>query len=152
MQFKPQGRRVQVLAYRGYDKDKRRAVVKMLGSYDGYSFEPSVGLIDNLTDEEKKELQSHFEKVRQSREKESRQWAAKLAADGFRKVAAALDSGDFEPSAEWVNETTAAFRVLAKSLRKARRSTMGPEAPKTAPETPDPNQGTLPLSDSPETP
>ena len=152
MQFKPQGRRVQVLAYAGYDKDKKRAIVKMLGSYDSYNLEPSDGLINNLTDEQKTELQSHFEEVRQSREKESRQWAAKLAADGFRKVAAALDSGDFEPSAEWVNETTAAFRVLAKSLRKARRSTMGPEAPKTAPETPDPNQGTLPLSDSPETP
>ena len=28
MQFKRQGRRVQVLAYRGYDKEKRRAIVK----------------------------------------------------------------------------------------------------------------------------
>ena len=73
MQFKPQGRRVQVLAYAGYDKDKKRAIVKMLGSYDSYNLEPSDGLINNLTDEQKTELQSHFEEVRQSREKESLQ-------------------------------------------------------------------------------
>ena len=51
MQFKRQGRRVQVLAYRGYDKEKRRAIVKMMGSYDVYSYEPSDGLIDSLTDD-----------------------------------------------------------------------------------------------------
>ncbi len=31
MQFKEQKGRVQVLAYDGYDKEKRRAIVKMLG-------------------------------------------------------------------------------------------------------------------------
>jgi hypothetical protein len=36
MQFKTVGKRIQVLAYRGYDQEKRRAVVKMLGSFDAY--------------------------------------------------------------------------------------------------------------------
>ena len=34
MQFKRQGRRVQVLAYRGNDKEKRRAIVKTIFGKD----------------------------------------------------------------------------------------------------------------------
>ena len=98
MQFKPQGRRVQVLAYAGYDKDKKRAIVKMLGSYDSYNLEPSDGLINNLTDEQKTELQSHFEEVRQSREKKAYN-SAKYTASGLRRVAQALESGAFEADA-----------------------------------------------------
>ena len=113
MQFKPQGRRVQVLAYAGYDKDKKRAIVKMLGSYDSYNLEPSDGLINNLTDEQKTELQSHFEEVRQSREKESLQLSAKYTASGLRRVAQALESGAFEPTQEWVDEVVASVKVLA---------------------------------------
>ena len=66
MQFKEQKGRVQVLAYSGYDKEKRRAIVKMLGSFDRYNYSPSVGLLENLTDEQRMELQSEIEKRRQS--------------------------------------------------------------------------------------
>ena len=38
MQFKEQKGRVQVLAYDGYDKEKRRAIVKMLGSFESKRF------------------------------------------------------------------------------------------------------------------
>ena len=62
MQFKEQKGRVQVLAYDGYDKEKRRAIVKMLGSFDRYTYSPSVGLLENLTDEQMMELQSEIEK------------------------------------------------------------------------------------------
>ena len=78
MQFKKQGNRVQVLAYRGYDKVKRRAIVKMLGSYDVHSYEMTDGLLDNMTAEEKEELQSYIEKERQSDQKEIRQYNVKL--------------------------------------------------------------------------
>ncbi|EQD77172.1 hypothetical protein B1A_03087, partial [mine drainage metagenome] len=36
MQFREQANKIQVLAYRGYNKEKRRAEVKMLGSFDRY--------------------------------------------------------------------------------------------------------------------
>ena len=39
MQLKKIGKRIHVLAYRGYDTEKRRAVLKMLGSFDAYSHE-----------------------------------------------------------------------------------------------------------------
>jgi len=65
MQFKRQGKKIQVLAYRGYDKEKRRAIIKMLGSLDAYSFDAQVSLLNNLTDDEKIELQSYIENERQ---------------------------------------------------------------------------------------
>jgi hypothetical protein len=37
VQFKPVGNRIQLVAYRGYDQEKRRAIVKVLGSIDAYS-------------------------------------------------------------------------------------------------------------------
>ena len=153
MQFKPQGRRVQVLAYAGYDKDKKRAIVKMLGSYDSYNLEPSDGLINNLTDEQKTELQSHFGEVRQSREKESLQLSAKYTASGLRRVAQALESGAFEPTQEWVDEVVASVKVLTRAVRKARNSLrVRQEAPKAPPV--DPAQAPLPLPqpDEPEAP
>ena len=94
MQFKRQGRRIQVLAYRGYDKGKRRAIVKMMGSIDAYSYEPSDGLIENLTDEEKTELQSYIETERQAAEKRSRVYSAKSAASRIVEVADTIKAGD----------------------------------------------------------
>ena len=64
MQFKHQGNRIQVLAYRGYDKEKRRAVVKMLGSLDDYNFQPSDGLIEGMTDDEINDGEDYFSKMR----------------------------------------------------------------------------------------
>ena len=119
MQFKRQGRRVQVLAYRGYDKEKRRAIVKMMGSIDVYSYEPSDGLIENLTDEEKKELQSYIETERQAAEKRNRQYSAKSAASRIKEVADTIRAGDFEPSEAWAADTWAAIEALTKAMRKA---------------------------------
>lgn len=119
MQFKRQGSRVQVLAYRGYDKEKRRAIVKMMGSYNVYSYEPSDGLIESLTDEEKKELQSHIKTERQEAEKQSRQYSAKSAASQIKEVADTIRAGDFEPSEAWATDIWAAIEALTKAMRKA---------------------------------
>ena len=151
MQFKRQGRRVQVLAYRGYDKEKRRAIVKMMGSIDAYSYEPSDGLIENLTGEEKTELQSYIETERQAAEKRSRLYSAKSAASRIKEVADTIKAGDFEPSEAWAADTWAAIEALTKAMRKAgypqRRI-----APQKAADAPMPGQAGLPLGDAPETP
>lgn len=151
MQFKRQGRRVQVLAYRGYDKQKRRAIVKMMGSIDAYSYEPSDGLIDNLTDEEKKELQSYIETERQAAEKLSRQYSAKSAASRIKEVADTIRGGDFEPSEAWAADTWAALDELSKAMRKAGYPKPR-KAPKKAADAPMPAQAGLPLGDTPEAP
>ena len=151
MQFKRQGRRVQVLAYRGYDKEKRRAIVKMMGSIDVYSYEPSDGLIENLTDEEKTELQSYIETERQSAEKRSRQYSAKSAASRIKEVADTIKAGDFEPSEAWAADTWAAIEALTKAMRKAGYPKPR-KTPQKAADAPMPGQAGLPLGDAPETP
>lgn len=151
MQFKRQGRRIQVIAYRGYDKEKRRAIVKMMGSIDVYSYEPSDGLIENLTDEEKTELQSYIKTERQASEKLSRQHSAKSAASRISEVADTIKAGDFEPSEAWAADTWAAIEALTKAMRKA-----GYPKPRKAPQkpvgAPIPVDAVLPLWDTTETP
>ena len=151
MQFKRQGRRVQVLAYRGYDKEKRRAIVKMMGSIDVYSYEPSDGLIENLTDEEKTELQSYIETERQAAEKRSRLYSAKSAASRIKEVADTIKAGDFEPSEAWAADTWAAIEALTKAMRKAGYPKPR-KAPQKAADAPMPGQAGLPFGDAPETP
>lgn len=151
MQFKRQGRRVQVLAYRGYDKERRRAIVKMMGSYDAYSYEPSDGLIYSLTDEEKKELQSHIKTERQEAEKRNRQYSAKFAASQIKEVADTIQGGDFEPSEAWAADTWAAIEALAKAMRKAGYPKPR-KTPQKAAEAPMPGRAGLPLGDAAETP
>jgi hypothetical protein len=119
MQFKRQGRRIQVLAYRGYDRAKRRAIVKMLGSLDAYSYEPSDGLLENLTGEEKIELQSYIEKERQAVEKRTRQYSAMSIASRINEVADTIRAGDFVPAEAWATEAWAALDALIKALRRS---------------------------------
>ena len=71
MQFKKVGKKIQVLAYRGYDKEKRRSIVQLLGTLDAYTLEPSTGLLDSLTVDEKIELQSYKENIKQQNKKQS---------------------------------------------------------------------------------
>ena len=151
MQFKRQGRRVQVLAYRGYNKEKRRAIVKMMGSIDVYSYEPSGGLIENLTDEEKTELQSYIETERQAAEKRTRQYFANSAASRIKEVADTIQGGDFEPSEAWAADTWAAIEALTKVMRKAGYPKPRKATQKAA-DAPMADQAGLPLGDAPEAP
>lgn len=151
MQFKRQGRRVQVLAYRGYDKEKRRAIVKMMGSIDVYSYEPSDGLTENLTDEEKTELQSYIETERQAAEKRTRQYFAESSASRISEVADTIKAGDFEPSEAWAADTWAAIEALTKAMRKAGYPKPRKATQKAA-DAPMADQAGLPLGDTPEAP
>lgn len=142
MQFKRQGRRVQVLAYTGYDKEKRRAVVQMLGSYDAFSHEPSDGLFERLTADQKQELQSHLKTERQKTEKLSRQCTANAAATVIQTVAESIQGGDFEPSDAWASATWTAITALTKAMRKA-----GYPKPRNRRDAPMPDQAGLPLGE-----
>lgn len=93
MQFREQAKKIQVLAYRGYNKEKKRADVKMLGSFDKYTFTLSDGLLDSLTDEEKKELTAHIETMRQSSEDRSRQYVMSSVIDRLAEADSLLVAG-----------------------------------------------------------
>ena len=119
MQFKEQKGRVQVLAYDGYDKEKRRAIVKMLGSFDRYDYSLSVGLLEKLTVEQKEELQSEIERRRQSYEKEARQRAILYSDTSIKNYADIVSSGEYDIPPEKADQIWEAMDLLAKSLRKA---------------------------------
>nr|WP_172688006.1 hypothetical protein [Klebsiella pneumoniae]ALU64984.1 hypothetical protein [Klebsiella pneumoniae] len=122
-----------------------------MGSIDVYSYEPSGGLIENLTDEEKTELQSYIETERQAAEKRSRVYYAKSAASRIVEVADTIKAGDFEPSEAWAADTWAAIEALTKAMRKAGYPKLR-KAPQKAADAPMPGQAGLPFGDAPETP
>lgn len=129
MQFKKVGGRIQVLAYRGYDKEKRRSKIQLLGTMNAYTLEPSSGLLDNLTDEEKKELQSYQEKTRQQEKKQYDSSSILYIASHIERVSTLLETPENYPVTEqWGDGVWFALEKLQKALKKA-----GHPKPKKAP-------------------
>lgn len=119
MQFKRGGRRIQVLAYRGYDREKRRAIVKLLGSMDAYTYEMSAALANTLTAEEKSEVQAYIENKRKSEQESHQRYVAQTLAERMNDVAESIDTEMFKGSDDWAVGVWAALERLKKSLRKA---------------------------------
>ena len=119
MQFKEQKGRVQVLAYDGYDKEKRRAIVKMLGSFDRYDYSLSVGLLEKLTVEQKTELQSEIERRRQSHDKSMRQASILYSDSRIKEYADIVSSREYDIPPEKADQIWEAIELLVRSLKKA---------------------------------
>lgn len=132
MQFRPQGNRIQVLAYRGYDKEKKRAQVKLVGSFDAYNYSPSDGLIDSLTDDEKEELQAHIKALRKKKKDET----VKSDLDHlYRRIAdlsASLFTREYAPQVtpKQALALYGAMNSLADSLKRAGHRRPARRAPK----------------------
>lgn len=77
MQFRKVGQKYQVLAYRGYDAEKKHAVVRRIGTIDRHSlaFTPSEEF--EPTPDEKKEVQEFIEKNKKDNALSSARWALK---------------------------------------------------------------------------
>lgn len=119
MQFKRMGRRIQVLAYRGYDKEKRRSIVKLVGSLSHETYEPLDNLMDNLTEAEKAEVKSYVDSEIQAAEQQQRLSIINEMVTHMNECAATLQSGEFEPSEEWVCNVWMALDLLSKVLHEA---------------------------------
>ena len=141
MQFKEQKGRVQVLAYEGYDKEIRRAIVKMLGSFDRYDYSLSVGLLEKLTVEQKTELQSEIDRRRQSHDNAMRQGAILYSDSRIKEYADIVSSGEYDIPAEKADRIWEAMDLLARSLKKAGFK----RPPKTHSESVSSDQPSLPL-------
>ena len=120
MQFRDQANRTQVLAYRGYNKEKKRADVKLLGSFDRFSFELSDELKTNLTVDEMTELQSHIETVRQSRNKSVRRSDILNLHSHIDGVSDSLTDPEFDSliTSEYATQVYASIDRLTKVLRR----------------------------------
>jgi HEAT repeat protein len=119
MQFRKVGKRIRVLAYRGYDKDKRQSVIKMLGSFDAYTHETPVELLDNLNDEEKAELKDYINGLKQQSSERYEQILISHLGRDVVKVAGLILDENSRQSEQWGNEMWAALETMQKSLKKA---------------------------------
>lgn len=143
MQFKEQKNKVQVLAYEGYDKEKRRAIVKMLGSFDRYDYSLSVGLLERLTVEQKKELQSEIERRRQSDDKRMNSYIISDSHSRINKIADIISSGEYDSQAIMADKIWEAMDLLARSLKRAGFKKPHRTHSESVPE----GQATLPLAE-----
>lgn len=120
MQFKKIRGRIQVLAYRGYDKEKRRSIIKLVGTMNAYTLEPSSGLLDALTEEEKKELQSYKEEVRQKEKKIYEDSNILHIESRIDNVSTLLENPEKYPlNQQWGDGVWQALERLQKALKKA---------------------------------
>ena len=119
MQFREAKGRIQVLAYAGYDKEKRRSVVQLLGSIDKYDLTPTDTLLERMTDEQKQELQAYIDKKRQAQKNFALQSNAKYIDSHITKVTDSLTKEVFVPDAAWASRVYAAVDELTKAMRKA---------------------------------
>ena len=143
MQFKEQKNKVQVLAYEGYDKEKRRAIVKMLGSFDRYDYSLSVGLLERLTVEQKEELQSEIERRRQSDDKRMNSYIISDSHSRINKIADIISSGEYDSQAIMADKIWEAMDLLARSLKRAGFKKPHRTHSESVPE----GQATLPLAE-----
>lgn len=120
MQFKRVGKKIQVLAYRGYDKEKRRSIVQLLGTLNAYTLEPSTGLLDSLTTEEEKELQSYKENVRLEDKKHYDSNSVLSIASRIDVVSILLETPEnYTIDEEWGGRVWDSMEKLQKALKKA---------------------------------
>jgi hypothetical protein len=131
MQFKKVGKKIQVLAYRGYDSEKRRSIVQLLGTLDAYSLEPSLGLLDNLTTEEKTELQSYKENLLLQYKKQYDSHSILSIVSRINSVSTLLETPEnYTVGEEWGERVWDSIEKLQKALKKA-----GYAKPKREPKT-----------------
>ena len=121
MQFKPVGNRIQLVAYRGYDKEKRRAIVKVLGSMDAYTLDVPKDLLDVLSEDEKAEVVSYIADTKAKNKKRNNTLSVQYVGSSLTRVADLVLDGveDYELDEQWGIEVWAALEKMQKALKKA---------------------------------
>lgn len=118
MQFKENGRRIDILAYSGYDKEKKRSVVKRLGSIDRFTYKPiTEGLLECMTVEQKDELQSYIDNKLHEDKKRRLQSEVNYLSQSIKNAADGVNN-DACITQDQVDAIFDAFDVLKKAMRK----------------------------------
>jgi hypothetical protein len=138
VQFKDQGGKVQVLLYSGYDDVKGRPIVKIVGSFDKYTYKPSAGLLDKLNAEQRDELQVECDRRRQAAVSLNRQHYVNSLAANLRGACGSLQN-NAALSPQQTIEIWDAMQALVKAMREAGY----PRPSKTTAPYADPGQSTL---------
>ena len=118
MQFKEQGGKVQVLLYTGFDEAKNAPVVRIVGSFDKYSYKYSPGLLDKLSFEQRDELEAECQRRRQSALALNRQHYINAVAANMRGACDSLDS-NAALTPQQSDEIWDAMAELVRAMRQA---------------------------------
>ncbi|MET0962053.1 MAG: hypothetical protein ABWY05_04440 [Noviherbaspirillum sp.] len=118
MQFKEQGGKVQVLLYTGFDEAKNAPVVRIVGSFDKYSYKFSPGLLDKLNFEQRDELEAECQRRRQAALALNRQHYINAVAANMRGACDSLDN-NAALTPQQSDEIWDAMAELVRAMRQA---------------------------------
>lgn len=118
MQFKKVGDRIQILAYVGYDKEKRRAKVQMVGSLRAYSPFIDDELRSKLNDEQLKEIQAYIDEKKEADLFESDKFALEYLPNSLNRGARLIRDERFCIDEKNAHAIFAAIDELKKALRE----------------------------------
>jgi len=128
MQFRAQGRRIRILEYQGYDRSRRRSIVRLIGTLDRYHPRITSDLAERLTAEQRAEVEAW---IQQRTEDETRRRLEREAAyldRSIREAVEAIDREAHDPSPEWAATVYSAIDELTRALRRrglTRRAVQG---------------------------
>lgn len=118
MQFKHVGNKVQVISYLGYDKEKKRAIVKRIGSLDRVTLDPEPGMLERMTEGQRKELAEWTSSKRSLEEKAGIKALTKSLPDGIGLIIGYIKDVKVEVDAEWSNQVYKKMEELRLVLKK----------------------------------
>lgn len=118
MQFKEQGGKVQVLLYTGFDEARNAPIVRIVGSFDKYTYKPSPGLLDKLSLEQRDELDAECNRRRQAALALNRQHYINSLAANIRGACDSLDNNAALTSQQ-SDEIWDAMADLVRAMREA---------------------------------
>lgn len=118
MQFKEQGGKVQVLLYTGFDEAKNAPIVRIVGSFDKYTYKPSPGLLDKLSLEQRDELDAECNRRRQAALALNRQHYINSLAANIRGACDSLDN-NAALTPQQSDEIWDAMADLVRAMREA---------------------------------
>lgn len=121
MQFRESanGKRIEILAYRGYSKEKKRSIVERLGSVTADTAEPiTAGLVSSMSAEECQEFQQWRERYLQELELNRLQSFIDDFDSNMQKIATCIKDGDITVSQEWCDSAFDSWDMVKSAMRK----------------------------------
>lgn len=122
MQFRVQKNRLSLLAYRGYSKEKKRSIIKTVGTIDWKTLKVPEQLLEELKEDEKIQLEKYLDAERQKRRTELIRNTTQAVPRNLKNMNAALAAFPTErPAAcdkNWAEQTWLALRELEDHLRR----------------------------------
>lgn len=138
MQFREKGSKVEVLLYSGYDEVKQVSRIKVVGSFDKYTYKPSPGLMDKLNVQQRDELSAEWERRRALALGLNRQHYINSLVPTLRGASDSLRN-QIAVSPEQASQIWEALDELGKALRQAGH----PKPSRSRPGSPDTSQAPL---------